>query len=189
MEKHHIIDRIWDLTMEQIISKRRTALKEYRSIQESSIILRKTHHLEDLAEARDAVRNNTNKATELRQLQEHKHQRSMARRRRYLYGKTKGGGITSVIAPDEAGDLVEMTSKTDMERAIMVENKSKYHQVSQTLFMQPPLVHDFGYLGIGPNAEAVNARRVSDSSSSRFVHGKVHRTITDGTRDCKFTSN
>ena len=50
---------------------------------------------------------------------------------------------------------MEMTSKTDMERAIMAENESKYHQASQTPFMQPPLVHDFGYLGIGPNAEAV----------------------------------
>jgi hypothetical protein len=79
----------------------------------------------------------------------------MARRIRYLYGKTKGGGVTSVIAPDEAGDLVEMTSKTDMERAIMVENESKYHQASQTPFIQPPLVHYFGYLGIGPSADAV----------------------------------
>jgi hypothetical protein len=56
MEKHYmIINRRWDLTMEQIISKRRTALKEYRSIQESSVALRKTHHLEDLAEASRAA--------------------------------------------------------------------------------------------------------------------------------------
>jgi hypothetical protein len=81
----------------------------------------------------------------------------MARRIRYLYGKTKGGGVTTsvILAQDEAGDLVEMTSKTDMERAIMVKNESKYHQASQTPFMQPPLVHNFGYLGIGPSADAV----------------------------------
>ena len=37
----------------------------------------------------------------------------------------------------------------------MTENESKYRQASQTPFMQPPLLTDFGYLGIGPNADAV----------------------------------
>jgi hypothetical protein len=53
------------------------------------------------------------------------------------------------------GGRMEMTSKSNMERAIMVENESKYQQASQTPFMLPPLVQDFGYLGIGPHADAV----------------------------------
>lgn len=48
-----------------------------------------------------------------------------------------------------------MTSKQDIEHAIMVENERKYHQASGTPFMQPPLLNDFGYLGLGPQAEAV----------------------------------
>jgi hypothetical protein len=48
-----------------------------------------------------------------------------------------------------------MISKEDMENAIMQENESKYRQASQTPFMQPPLVNDFGYLGIGQHADAV----------------------------------
>jgi hypothetical protein len=74
----------------------------------------------------------------------------MARRIRYIYGQVKSGGVTSVIAPDETGGRMEMTSKSDMERAIMAENESKYHQVSQTPFMLPPLVHNFGTLALAP---------------------------------------
>jgi hypothetical protein len=48
-----------------------------------------------------------------------------------------------------------MTSKADMEQAIMKENESKFLQAMDTPFMQPPLLGDFGYLGIGPNAAAV----------------------------------
>ena len=49
--------------MAQTIEKKQPALKEYRLLKKSSIALRKTH-LEDLAEARAAVINNT-KATEI----------------------------------------------------------------------------------------------------------------------------
>ena len=134
MAKHHIVTRIQDLTLDQIIQHKQTALQEYRSLKKSSIALRNTH-LEDLAEARAAVGNHS-RAMELRQLQTHEHQCAMARRIRHIYGKTKGGGVTSIFAPDEAGAYVEMTSKTDVERAIMEENESKFRQASQTPFMQ-----------------------------------------------------
>jgi hypothetical protein len=53
------------------------------------------------------------------------------------------------------GNLVEMTAKSDMETAIMIENESKYRQASRTPFMQNPLLKDFGYLGIGNHADSV----------------------------------
>ena len=46
-------------------------------------------------------------------------------------------------------------ARMDMEAAIMEENESKYHQTQDTPFMQAPLLQDFGYLGIGPYADAV----------------------------------
>jgi hypothetical protein len=78
-----------------------------------------------------------------------------ARRIQYIYGTTKGGGVTSVIAPDGTGSYEELTSKSNMERAIMEENESKYRQASHTPFMLPPLLGDFGCLGIGPHAHSV----------------------------------
>jgi hypothetical protein len=91
---------------------------------------------------------------ELRQLHTQEHQRALARRIRHLYG-TLQGGVTSVIAPNMHGDLVEKTAKSDMETAIMIENESKYRQASHTPFMQNPLLKDFGYLGIGNHADSV----------------------------------
>jgi hypothetical protein len=93
-------------------------------MKKSSVTLWKTH-LKDLVEARAAMGNHS-KATELRKLITHEHQRAMARRICFLYGKAKAGGVTSVLAPDDAGTLVEMTSKADLEQAIMTENESKY---------------------------------------------------------------
>lgn len=153
MAKFHLAFRIRDITMAQIIASKRDALKEYRSLKLSSSALRTTF-LEDLAAARSAAGHNSI-ATKIRQLQTQEHQRSMVRQIRYIYGTSKGGGITSVIAPDGTGSYVELTSKSDMERAIMDENERKYRQASQTPFMVPPLLDDFGYLGIGPNAQSV----------------------------------
>jgi hypothetical protein len=76
MLKHHITDRIRDITIEQAIANKRRALTEYRDIKKSSQALRQTH-LEDLAEAKAALGNMT-KASALRQLQTHEHQRAMA---------------------------------------------------------------------------------------------------------------
>jgi hypothetical protein len=116
MLKHHISDRIWDISIKQAILSKQAALKEYRQLRKSSWSLRQSH-LEDLAKAKAAI-GNTTKAAALRQLQTHEHQRAMARRVQYIYGNLCLGGITSVIAPDDMGTMVEMTSKEDMERQL-----------------------------------------------------------------------
>jgi hypothetical protein len=64
-------------------------------------------------------------------------------------------GVTSVLAPDGTGSYEELTSKSDMECAIMKENESRYRQASHTPFMLPPLLGDFSYLGIGPHAHSI----------------------------------
>jgi hypothetical protein len=130
--------------------------------------------LEDLAAAKAAV-GNTSKAAALRQLQTHEHQRSTARRVRYIYGNLRLGGVTSVIAPDSTGTLVEMTKKEDMEKAIMEENIQKFLQAMDTPFMTPPLLRDFGYMGLSPSATDVmlgqyNPPEGVDPYTRKFIH-------------------
>jgi hypothetical protein len=92
--------------MAQIIAtSKRNTLKEYRSLKLSSSALRTTF-LEDLAAAKASVGQNSI-ATELRQLQTHEHERAMARRIRYIYGTTKGGGVTSVLLLPMAQDCMK----------------------------------------------------------------------------------
>jgi hypothetical protein len=66
MAHHHLMFCIQDITLAQIINNKKEALKVYRSLKRSSNALHQTH-LEELAEARAAVGNNS-RATELRQL-------------------------------------------------------------------------------------------------------------------------
>jgi hypothetical protein len=68
---------------------------------------------------------NNSKATELQQFYTWEYQSALAWRIRHLYDNLQGG-ITSVIAPNMHGDLVEMMAKSDMVTAIMIENESKY---------------------------------------------------------------
>ena len=58
---------------------------------------------------------------------------------------------------DEAGNVVERTTKDDVEQACMNENEHRFRQANDTPFMKSPLVEEFGYLGIGENARAVLA--------------------------------
>jgi hypothetical protein len=65
------------------------------------------------------------------------------------------GGVTSIIAPNGTGLYAELTSKSNTERVIMKENESKYRQASHTPFMLPPLLGDFGYLGIRAHTHSI----------------------------------
>jgi hypothetical protein len=62
-----------------------------------------------------------------------------------------------VEVPDEHGNMVEYSSKEDIERACLHENEGRLRQANDTPFMRSPLVDEFGYLGIGENARAVLA--------------------------------
>jgi hypothetical protein len=77
MLKLRISDRIRDISLEKAIQHKRAALKEYRDLKKSSWHLQQAH-LEELAAAKVAT-GNTSKASALRQLQTHEHQRAMAR--------------------------------------------------------------------------------------------------------------
>jgi hypothetical protein len=50
MAHHHLTFRVQDITLTQIVDKKKEALKEYHLLKKSSLALRQTH-LEELAEA------------------------------------------------------------------------------------------------------------------------------------------
>lgn len=58
-----------------------------------------------------------------------------------------------VSAQQEDGTPVDYTEKSSIESVIMETNEQKNKQSFDTPFMQPPLVSDFGYQGIGPASQ------------------------------------
>jgi len=76
MARHHLMFRVRDITISQIIDNKKAALKAYHSLKQSSTVLRQTY-LEELAEAR-ALAGNNSKAVELRQLHTREQQRVLS---------------------------------------------------------------------------------------------------------------
>jgi hypothetical protein len=64
-------------------------------------------------------------------------------------------GISLVIEPDQNGKWRECTKKEDIEDGCIWYSKKRFCQTKPTPFMQQPLVVQFGYLGIGPQAQSV----------------------------------
>ena len=87
---------------------------------------------------------------ELRNLKHREQQRQEARMIRRVNGRLKGGAITSVCAPDGQGGRTEMTTKAEMERALLTENERWFNQAQDTPFMQQPLFDLVGKLGVEP---------------------------------------
>jgi hypothetical protein len=130
-------------TLDSIQDQLTKAYKNYYSIKGSHRSLRKTS-LEKRAEA-IAAQGNQKKATVLRCIREREKQRNTAHKIRYLRGKVNTGSTTMVTVHDEAGNRFDLTSKEDIEQAIMKSNEEKYRQSSHTPFYQFPLVNEFGF--------------------------------------------
>jgi hypothetical protein len=77
------------------------------------------------------------------------------KRIKYLRGKMRSGGITSVQVQSETGEWEDVTEKIQLESVIMNSMKKKYIASFHTPFVSRPLVHDFGYLGRGLYAQEV----------------------------------
>ena len=82
---------------------------------------------------------------------------------------------------DGNGNLVEKSSKEDVEKACMEENEQRFRQANDTPFMRSPLVEEFGYLGIGPNAEAVlNGTYVPPPGTDKYAAMLLEATPNAG---------
>jgi hypothetical protein len=64
----------------------------------------------------------------LRQLREREHQRSVARKIRYLQGKAAKGSTAVVTIESPEGGCKDITDKSEIEEAIMKSNVAKFRQ-------------------------------------------------------------
>ena len=124
------------------------AYTEYKRIRVQHEELHKTYR-EKLAQGR-ATEGNSTAASELKKMIHRERQRQTARRVRRAVGKSRGAGTTKVQVV-RGGRLTEITSKSEMENAILQENEEKFHQTEQWC----PLLHgqlaiDLGLVGDGP---------------------------------------
>ena len=95
------------------------------------------------------------KATIVQQLIAKETQRDMWRKIAMVNGKMADLSTKFVTIKTEGGTKT-ISEKIQLEKAIIKENKHKYHQTESTCpFMQPPLRNDFGDLGKGPGTEKV----------------------------------
>ena len=140
-----------------LLSEAKTNLKEayvaYRAVCRSTITSRRTW-LEELATAQAAEGNTTAEQLFLN-LKRREQQRRSARRIKNVLGRLERQGILAVVVPDRQGGWIEVTTKADMERGCLEENKARFLQASGTPFLQPPLLPLVGRLGNTPSADAI----------------------------------
>jgi len=139
----------------QLTESLKAAYQRYYQLKANHVQLRKTA-LENLAEA-CAIQGNTSKKKMIKQLQLREKQRSMARKIRFLQGKLRVGSTTLVTVQDAEGNTIELTTKQDIEKAIVKNNKDKFEQSFHTPFLQPPLSHLFGFKGLTSATQSVFA--------------------------------
>ena len=82
-------------------------------------------------------------------------QRRNARIIRRVNGKLRAGAVTSVIAPDRHGQWREVTTKREVEDALIEENIRRFSQARDTPFLQEPLLSAVGPFGTSPGAEEI----------------------------------
>jgi len=104
------------------------AYKQYKSLKKEAEHHRQTW-LEGLASAL-AQQGNTSAASHLQQLRTQEQQRRDARQIWRATGKLRPGGLLHVVAPNEHGDWVELTSRTEIEQACLQENERHFRQAN-----------------------------------------------------------
>ena len=74
---------------------------------------------------------------------------------KFTLSKNKAGSIKRVEVLSPTGEIIELTTKPQIESACIKENKQKYRQTEYTPCMQGQLKCDLGIIGISPVASAI----------------------------------
>ena len=126
----------------------------YKKIKGKHSEYRKSH-IERLAESLE-TEGKGKASTQVRNLLQREAQRSMFRKIAHITGKKQSLLTTHVSIKNEDGSRTDLVKKEEMEQAIIEENINKFHQSENTCpFLQPPLVHDFGFHGEGAETNNV----------------------------------
>ena len=141
------------LTLEQMDEEIDKAYKDYKKLRKNHEKLREGF-IEELAAVLEK-RGKGKKANLVRKLIATECQRTMFRRLAVINNKQKDLSTKFVTVKTDKGTET-ITDKVQMEKAIIEENRHKYHQTEDTCpFMQEPLLKDLGEMGIGPATERV----------------------------------
>ncbi len=93
-----------------------------------------------------AQRDGIKKASAIKALKVSEEQRRAAKKIKHVRGKLAMNSTTIITIQLPNGETLDIFEKSDIEQAIMQENKTKYQQAFYTPFMRPPLISDFGLL-------------------------------------------
>jgi hypothetical protein len=134
-------------------AKLKEAHRSYYSLRKSAPGLRATY-LDSVAEAW-AIKGNQPKEKIIKTLKHREQIRASHKKIKFLRGKLARNTITMVTLMDDNLNLTDLTSKADIEKAILAENASKFQQSFHSPFYTAPLSNDFGYKALTPAANQV----------------------------------
>jgi hypothetical protein len=139
--------------LEEVVERRKRAYRAEKILAKVSEASRKSW-LESLCEAK-AEAGEGSKEVVLRRLIRIEDQRKNARIIWRVNGKLQSGSVTSVVAPNEEGEWVEVVGKEGIGKALLEENERRFNQAKATPFLQQPLLDLVGKLGVGKAAEEI----------------------------------
>jgi sensor c-di-GMP phosphodiesterase-like protein len=97
-------------------------------------------------------------ATHLRNMNRIESQRQLFRNIRYMEEKLMAGSTTQVTVTSPDGRTIELTTREEVEKAIMEENERKFHQTEGgSQLLSARFVRDIGKFGDGPAVPEVLA--------------------------------
>ena len=139
-----------NMTEEQIEETITKTFQNYKKLKERHVELRKSF-LTELAQRIEDQGGQGKKSTILKNMMRMEDQRRSFRKLKRMTKGISNLGTTFVTVTDEDGNKIDITVKEQMEKAIIEENRLKYHQTEQTCpFLHSPLVDDLGQCAEGP---------------------------------------
>jgi len=146
------------LSLDEIKRKLCQARRHWHNLKQDADS-RRAQFLEDLAAARAAEKKTTS-AIKLKNLLAREKQRSIARRLQHLSSKPLRTTAMTLRTrhtpnPGEPPIVEELEMEETQATAITTEYESRLQCSQELSMMSAPLVHDFGYLGVGREAQAV----------------------------------
>jgi hypothetical protein len=94
-------------------------------------------------------------ATAVKNMDKREEQRMNARLIRFATHNLRSGSVTSVLAPDEEGEMRELHTQEEIEAALLKENHRRFNQAVDTPFLRPPLYDLIGPFGDTPTAQYI----------------------------------
>ena len=161
-------------TLEEAISKRNQAFKEYYTEVKPNAAKLRTTFLEKKA-IQQATAGNKDFQTVLKQLQDREQIRKANRRIDWTLEKHKGTGVTKISIEDQRGVTRDITDQRGIERECMKEFERKFRQTEGTQSMQEPWLSILGYDGKTQGAQDIlDGTLLFPVGTSEYTRNFIH---------------